>query len=107
MVRVSTVLVFKQPRYDYASCRYVPTMCYNNNNNNNNNNNRYSCCLKVMLHGTMFLTQRCSVKNRYAQRDNQFVAFVVQHVAATNVALKIVCRRHVKRIAFLCNNIAL
>ena len=32
---------------------------------------------------------------------------VVQHVAATNVALKIVCRRHVTRIDFLCNNVVL
>ena len=30
-----------------------------------------------------------------------------KYVAATNVALKIVCRRHVARIDFLCNNIAL
>ena len=30
-----------------------------------------------------------------------------QHIAATNVALKIVCRCHVTRIDFLCNNVAL
>ena len=30
-----------------------------------------------------------------------------QHIAATNVALKIVCGRHVTRIDFLCNNVAL
>ena len=39
---------------------------------------------------------------------NAFYVFkVVQHAVATNVALKIVCRRHVTRIDFLCNNIAL
>ena len=32
---------------------------------------------------------------------------VVRRVVATNVALKIVCRRHVTRIDFLCNNVAL
>ena len=34
-------------------------------------------------------------------------AKVVRHVVATNVALKIVCRRHVTRIDFLSNSIAL
>ena len=29
-----------------------------------------------------------------------------ENVAATNVALKVVCRRYVTRIDFLCNNIA-
>ena len=48
----------------------------------------------------------CNITNNLLQqRCKKFK--VVQHVAATNVGLKIVVRRHVTRIDFLCNNVAL
>ena len=64
-----------------------------------------------------FLTQHCCTKNRYRVTwqsilCNNVVRIwsmfkVVQHVVATKVALKIVCRRHVTRIDFLCNKVSL
>ena len=68
--------------------------------------------IKVILHGPIF-----NAKNRYRVTwqltccknvvDIWSLFKVVEHVVATNAALNIDCRRHVTRIDFLCNNIAL
>ena len=73
--------------------------------------------IKEMLHGTIFnatLLREKSIPcnmtiNLLQQRCIGIWSLfkVVQHDVATNAALKIVCRRHVTRIDFLCNNVAL
>ena len=72
--------------------------------------------LKRWCYTERFLTH-CCAKNRYRVPwqsiccDNDVGTWklfkVVQHIAATNVALKIICRRHIARIDFLCDSVAL
>ena len=68
--------------------------------------------LKVMLHGTIFLVARkidtCNmIINLLQQCKNLKPVQSCGIRCGNNVALKIVCKRHVTRIDFLCNNIAL
>ena len=69
--------------------------------------------LKVMLHGTIFFVARkidtCNMTVNLLQQCCKNLK-PVQSCATrcgSNVALKIVCKRHVTRIDILCNNIAL
>ena len=65
-----------------------------------------------MLHGTILLSEKsipCNWQSIYCNNVALGISSlfkVVQHVAATNVALNIVCRRHVTSIDFLGNNIS-